>query len=396
MIWLCDHVWSQTHTDLTIILQVFQKLTRPPGSGEAAQAMHATVMSIIHPKLATHLRMIQKRVDDKLAAVIDHLLQSIKRFADFTVVPLTSGVHGALDFLATAPGNSEKSIKNIVQNLTVWSVTTSQSTALGNTVAPAQPPPTQYSPRVMQLATRLMNPFEALTAIVDEVKLHTDPSAVSMALDVATALICAPTAKNSALPLGWSTSVIPAPLQSKNQLNLRDALNVIYADAAALMKKDVPAAETVVRLHRRVELLCAGAVNISAHDAAAAAMGNDAAVAAAVDAVAAAAVAGAGDATDPTSAVDTLGMPDLTDQMGLDVTSAVDPLASLLDQGPGSAVTAGGGVGDASSLFDMGDASAGGMGDLDLNMDDMMGDGNNGGEDIFANLDIDGTEFNFD
>lgn len=301
-----------------------------------------------------------------------------------------------MDFLVNVPGNSEKAIKNTVSNLAVWSLNASQSAALVGTVAAPQPPPTQYSPRVMQLATRLTNPFEAVTAIIDEVKLHTEPSSASMALDVATALICAPTAKNSPLQLSWSTSPIPAPIQSKTKLNLRDALKVIFADAAALMKKDAAAAEMVIRLHRRVETLCTGAVSISAHDAAAAAMGNDAAVAAAVDAVAAAAaVAGAGDAADPTSAVDSIGLQDLTDQMALDVTSAVDPLASLLEQ-PGSAVTAGAGVRDANSLFDMGDGSGGGMGDLDLSMDDMMGDGNGGGEDIFANLDIDGTDFNFD
>lgn len=352
--------------------------------------MHTTVMSIMQPKLSAVLQLIEKR-DPKFQGPCNALHELLKPFRDFHVGKVFGGKEGMPDNIL-AGGNIEKAVKATIQGLTVWSANSS-NLAVGAVagVNITQPPPAAYSPRVMQLASRFLTPFDVVAAIVDEVKVQTEANQGHIAIDIAVALVCAPTAKNSPVAISWSASPSPMPPQSRSRLNLRDALKLAFDDAPAMIKKDLPRAETVIRLHRRVEALCASV-----------SMGGDGGMGAAA---AAAAVVGAVPGVDLAAAnVDAASQM----QMALDVGSAVDPMADLLGDGAAQAAqSAAGDLFDAVAGMDnaadvmaemglsgakqqgaaAGQDSAGGVDGGDSGMEAMMPSGD---DDMFADLDLGG------
>ncbi|KAF2100783.1 Med5-domain-containing protein [Rhizodiscina lignyota] len=383
--WLCNHAWSHQNSDVPIVLQVFQKLVRPPSSSasDTAQAMHSTIMSIMQPKLSAVLQLIEKR-DPSTHAPVESLHQTLKPFRDFHVGRVFGGKEGVPENILVG-GNVEKAVRATVQGLTAWSANSSSSLAVGNVggVNIAQPPPATYSPRVMQLASRFLTPFDLIATVIDEVKIQTEANQGHIALDVAVALICAPTANNSPVPVSWSASPLPMPPQSRSRLNLCDALKVAFEDAPSTIKKDAITAETVIRLHRRVEALC---TSVS--------MGGDG-------------VPGVDLAAANVDAANQM-------QMALDVGSAVDSMSGLLGDASGQAAQSGAGdlfdaagmdLSDPSGVGGMdlsgaagtsqqgaaaGQAGAGGGGSL--GMEGVMPSGD---DDMFADLDL-GGDFTFE
>jgi mediator of RNA polymerase II transcription subunit 5 len=153
---------------------------------------------------------------------------------------------------AAPQGGLKTAVKTTFQGLINWSL---QITTLN----PAQLPPT-YSHRLFWIAERILGAPALLSIILTEIKEQTDnpAGAAAVVIDVATAIVCAPKTENSPINVAWTISAIPAqhPHQSK-RLNLRDALALETERAADIMKKDQTLAETIVRLHRRVEAQCA-------------------------------------------------------------------------------------------------------------------------------------------
>lgn len=386
--WLCDHAWTQPFGDSSVVMQLLQKMVRPPSgssssSGDAAQAMHATVISILQPKIESHLRLVERR-EPQLHGVIDHLQQAIKPFKGFHVGRVLDFQGGFPDGILSMPGGLEKSVRATVQGLTVWST---QASVTVSGVHITQPPPSIYSPRVIQLAARFLTPSVVVNTILEEVKVQSQAGNGSLALDVATALVCAPTAKDSPVPASWTVSPLASPPQSRSGLNLREALKLAFDDAQTLMKKDEQAAQTTVRLYRRVEGLCMG-VSIDENGALSAAA-----------AAAAAAAVGAASSVDALAVdTETAAQMQLDDAMGLNVASAVDPMAGLLGTDPLQPTS---GVFDAATAVGM--AAAG----MDLTTDDLTGAAGgsagdlgmelmpDGEDDMFAGLDL-GGDLNFD
>jgi mediator of RNA polymerase II transcription subunit 5 len=139
-------------------------------------------------------------------------------------------------------------VKTAFQSLITWNV---QLT----TMNPAQLPP-PYNQRLFLIAERLLGAPGVLSIVLTEIKEQTENPAGSAAaaLDIATALICAPKTENSPIEVTWLTSPVPAqqPHQSK-RLNLREALSIEHERATDIIKKDNTLAESIVRLHRLVE-----------------------------------------------------------------------------------------------------------------------------------------------
>ncbi|TKA78417.1 hypothetical protein B0A49_01381 [Cryomyces minteri] len=118
--------------------------------------------------------------------------------------------------------------------------------------------PPSYTHRQVLLAVRTLGPGTVLRAILEEVRNQTDNGNGAMALDVGTALICAPTAEEpqSSSTLDLVASTIQAP--PAQRLSLRDHLRLEISDKAKVQAMDVADAEALVRLSRRVEAQMAG------------------------------------------------------------------------------------------------------------------------------------------
>lgn len=143
-------------------------------------------------------------------------------------------------------------VKMASQSLINWSLQVT-------TMNPAQLPP-PYNQRLFWIAERILGAPALLSVILAELKEQTDnpAGAAAVTIDIATAIICAPKMENSPIDINWPTSAVAAqhPHQSK-RLNLREALALENDRAIEIMKKDQTMAETIVRLHRRVEAQCA-------------------------------------------------------------------------------------------------------------------------------------------
>jgi mediator of RNA polymerase II transcription subunit 5 len=145
-------------------------------------------------------------------------------------------------------GGLKNAVKSAFQALINWNL---QLT----TMNPAQLPP-PYNQCLFLIAERVLGAPKLLKIFLTELQDQTEnpAGAAAAALDIATALVCAPKTENSPIEYTWPTSPAPAQLthQSK-RLNLREALSLENERATDLIKKDTTLAETIVRLHRRVE-----------------------------------------------------------------------------------------------------------------------------------------------
>jgi mediator of RNA polymerase II transcription subunit 5 len=114
--------------------------------------------------------------------------------------------------------------------------------------------PANYTHRQILVGLKLLGANRLLGTILDEVKEQSELGNGPAIIDVASALVCAPDA------MSWdSTSGISmlsdgqsvTPLQRR--MTLREALKIEAENAPKTHKTDVPLAEAVIRLHRRVE-----------------------------------------------------------------------------------------------------------------------------------------------
>ncbi|KIW05199.1 uncharacterized protein PV09_03743 [Verruconis gallopava] len=244
--WITTYVREYPGVNTDIIIQILQRVTRAPSSGEA-QAMHTSIMGIVSLPLVHCLRTLRKinskRVD------VDPMLQSLKQYGDFIRSPFGPCTSIAMYSL---PQGVKSAVKSAFQGLINWNL---QITTLN----PAQLPP-PYQHRVMLIAEHLIGATEMLSVLLAEIKEQSENAAgaAAVALDIATAIVCAPKAENSPIEIAWPTSPVPAqhPYQNK-RLNLREALSLQNERVADIIKKDQSLAETIVRLHRRVEAQCA-------------------------------------------------------------------------------------------------------------------------------------------
>lgn len=228
--WMASHALKQTHNDLDVLMQLFNKLIRSaPTSGDAA-AMHQTVMAIVSSRLEKCFRTLKRRHPSRTD--IDPLLEANKSNLQYerSIYPSYS----ELEQWTNAPNNTlVTSLRHTVQQLSQWSL---------------QPNPPSYTHRQIYASMKLLGSSKTLNAIVDEVKAQTELQNGAAALDVAVSLICAPLIENSGFVVD-----ITAPAPPRTRMSLREMLKVECDNAASVITKDPLRAETVVRLHRRVE-----------------------------------------------------------------------------------------------------------------------------------------------
>ena len=236
---MTSYALEQTHHDLDVLIQIFHKLIQPTSISGEAQAMHKTILSIVSRRLEKCFRTLRRREPGRTD--IEPLLEAIKDNLNYersAYSPVSE-----LEQWTSTPGNTLRiALRNTIQSLVNW-----YSTASINLTPPS------YTHRQLFTTLKLLGAHKTLLAIIDETKAQTEAGNGAVALDVATALICAPSTENSPLPVDWVTSPVAAPASPRTRLNLREMLKVEFDGAAGLVMRDLLTAETIVRLHRRVE-----------------------------------------------------------------------------------------------------------------------------------------------
>lgn len=242
--WMTSYAWEQTHNDLDKIVEMLKRVTRAPSASAEGQAMHSTIMMIVSQPLAKCLRILRRRHPkhtdlESLISLADSHSKSLR--SNFSPCP-------ELPTWISAPGSLKHAFQTSLQSLITWSTNV--------TVNPIQHPP-PYNHRQLLIAIQILGAKAVLQVLLYEIKSRTAPGdpTGAVALDIATTIVCAPTtSSNSPITLDWALSPAPIPLRPHGgRLSLRDALNLEFEKATDLINTDTLLAESIVRLHRRVE-----------------------------------------------------------------------------------------------------------------------------------------------
>ncbi|KAF2490783.1 Med5-domain-containing protein [Lophium mytilinum] len=237
--WMTSHALEQNHQDVDVLMQIFHKLIRPNSISGDAQTMHSTILSMVSTRLDKCLRTLRRR--DPARPDIEPLLETIKVYLHYERSSYASITD--LDQWTSTPGNTLRlALRNTIRDLSMWS---------SNGTIHLSPP--SYTHRQLFTTSALLGAHKTLHAILDEVTSQTSTGNGAVALDIATALICAPSTQNSPLEVVWVGSPIAAIAPPHTRINLREMLKVEYDNAASIYLTNSTTAETMVRLHRRVE-----------------------------------------------------------------------------------------------------------------------------------------------
>jgi mediator of RNA polymerase II transcription subunit 5 len=112
-----------------------------------------------------------------------------------------------------------------------------------------------YTHRQVLVAVKMLGARNVIRTIIDEVRLQNQiPNGSGvLAFDIATAIICAPGATDGLSPADGSVLGTYSHHNVSGRLNLREALRLELEEASKISSSDPARAETIVRLHRRVE-----------------------------------------------------------------------------------------------------------------------------------------------
>ena len=216
-------LWK-THTPAPILdiqLPVLQTLVKTSLTGEAA-SLHDAVLSIVAKPLEHALAHVQSLHPRR--ADIDPLLKTLQSRAH----PQRSDLATASEiesWCSTSSGSLLGTLHNSFRALVQWS-TSSASNA----------PPPSYTHRQLVTTVLILGAKRVFDALLDNVLKEATRGTGDTALDVVTALICAPVTDNG-----------------KGRLSLRSVLLAAFNDSYKLSKKDPARAQMTVRLYRRVE-----------------------------------------------------------------------------------------------------------------------------------------------
>lgn len=234
---MASYALLQTHNDLEAIMRIFKVLMLSAISSGDAQVMHSTILAMVSSHLETTFRTLQRR--DPSHNNIEPLIQALKPNYEKS----TYATVKELEQWTNAPYSTlSASLRHTVQMLSHWGSTASM-----------QPNPPSYTHLQIYAAIRMLGTHRALRSVIEAVATQTNAGYGSAALDVGMSIICAPTTEDSPIHIDWSNSRIAAPPPQRLRMDLREMLKQEFENAASLVATDTLMAETIVRLHRRVE-----------------------------------------------------------------------------------------------------------------------------------------------
>ncbi|KAK3378393.1 mediator complex, subunit Med5, partial [Podospora didyma] len=260
LLFLSNRLWAATEPHgQKAIIKILQLILIPNSISNEAAALLSSVLNIVAKPLEHALRSYQRQVPT--SNEIEPLVRALKENlpvsrrtggTDLNELEPWTSTHAApannAAGVATSGGLSA-AIRHTVQNLVQWA---------------QQPPlsgmPTTYTHRQILVALKMLGARYLLHILLEELKAYTESGNGGVAYDVITAIVCAPDVTNEAATLTAADGVVPdeagelgGATQQQRRLTLRGALKAEAEDWKRLQKADLGMAETVVRLHRRVE-----------------------------------------------------------------------------------------------------------------------------------------------
>jgi mediator of RNA polymerase II transcription subunit 5 len=232
--WVIKHSWED-HGDAETLLQILDKLLKPSSSSPDTKAMHKAILAIVAGPLYESLAVLTQQQKHKKEA--NDFRNLLKPYLDHQRTTLATKVE-VEEWMPATDGRIARRVQNAIRELVSW------ATNVGPT------PPPKYSHSLFVTACETLGPNAVRDAIIGEVKQQTAAGQGATALDVATAMICAPlpTSQSQLLNLGSATPHMHAP-----PLTVRDALHLHTANVQGLLKMPQSEAEALVRLDRRAE-----------------------------------------------------------------------------------------------------------------------------------------------
>lgn len=240
--WLSSHLW-ESRGDANAVLQILSALINNPASisnnVEASQMLNS-IINIISKNLEHSLRWLQRAEPQRQD--VEPLSKALR--SNLGWERRGSSEHTELEsWTSTAGGGLTAAIRTTVSGLVNWGMNP------GINISPAH-----YTHRQILVGLKLLGARRLLGAILDEVRAQDEAGNGPVVLDVATTLVCAPDATSWDPPrsmaiLGDANPITPL----QRRMNLREALKIEAEHAPKLHKSDTFLAETVIRLHRRVE-----------------------------------------------------------------------------------------------------------------------------------------------
>lgn len=232
--WIIKHSWED-HDDAATLLQILDKLLKPSSNSPDTKAMHKAILGIVAKPLYESLEVLSQQQKHKKEA--NDFMNLLKPYMSRQRTTLATKAE--LDeWVPATQGRIAYRLQHAIRELVNW-VTT---------VGPTPPP--KYSHHLFVAACEALGANAVRDLIVGEVKQQTDAGQGAFALDVATALICAPlsTSPPQLLNLGSASSLSHTP-----PLIVRDALHLHTINVQGLLKMSESEAEALVRLDRRAE-----------------------------------------------------------------------------------------------------------------------------------------------
>ena len=239
------YIWERSNQNLDIVMLMLQRVTRSPAASGDSQSMHLTIMSIIAQPLLQSLQSVRRRRHSRVD--VEPIINTLKQRIPFRTI--AHATQQEVQAWITQAGSLSHAFQNAVRGLISWSTSA--------TVNIFQPPPA-YDHRLLLMTMKELGANAVLRMLLDEIKVRTasQDGTAPLTLDIAAAIVCAPSTENSPITSDWvnGTTIAANTHQGGYRLNLREALKIEFERGPDTMKVDSLLAETVVRLHRRVEV----------------------------------------------------------------------------------------------------------------------------------------------
>ncbi|KAL0465541.1 RNA polymerase [Neurospora intermedia] len=254
LLFLANNLRTDKQPGQGAVIKILQLILRPNSISNEASTMLSSVLNIVAKPLELSLRSYQRQVP--ASQEVEPLLRALKE--NLAVSSRTGGAdHSELENWTGTHHNGSGSvgglygaIRHTVQNLVQWA-----QHSPGNGV------PATYTHRQVLVALQICGARRLLSALLKELKAQTEAGNGSVAYDVVTAIICAPDVHNTPVTddndpssaRGGGDGANHPITKKQRRITLREALKFEAEDFKKIQKSDPLMAETVVRLHRRVE-----------------------------------------------------------------------------------------------------------------------------------------------
>ena len=243
--WAARKLWEVKPSApyLDYLLPLVTCLVKPASLAPEASALHETVLTITAYPLERALAHVQKLhprrrdIDPLLNVLRPHLHQ----------VRSGAATHTELETWSTTPrGGMFTALGHSLQALLNWSsaALVKQESATGNPRQTSSGAAPNYTHRLVLACVRIFGAAPTLSVLLNEAvkSMSAGNCTPEVALDVLTAIVCAPIAPTARSTIG---------LRQALQLALEDAY--VYSIGKHGQQPDVNRAELIVRLSRRVE-----------------------------------------------------------------------------------------------------------------------------------------------